>query len=158
MHWLHWLLQRIAQTGSVWMPLMFRSVQAFSITINDASQRRLLASAPDVCSRALVQSTTLPHSGDWLNVVPSPTLGLHLQDKELWLCLKYWLGLPLYNDHSICPECLRPANSFGDHQVGCGGNGPRLPPRHPLRCGPICFSGSKEGGPCPNPGVWQSVG
>ena len=100
--------------------------RAFSISIDDASQCRLLASAPDTRSRALAQSTALPHSGDWLNVVPSPALGLRLQDKEFRLCLKYWLGLPLYEDYSICSECLRPADPFGDHQMGCGGNGDRI--------------------------------
>ena len=107
--------------------------RAFSISIDDASQCRLLASVPDTRSRALAQSTALPHSGDWLNVVPSPTLGLHLQDKEFRLCLKYWLGLPLYADYSICSECLRPADPFGDHQVGCGGNGDRIHRHNSIR-------------------------
>jgi hypothetical protein len=32
--------------------------------------------------KALLNSLTLPHAGDWLNVVPSPTLGLHLHTEE----------------------------------------------------------------------------
>ena len=33
-----------------------------------------------------------PHAGNWLNVVPSPSLGLHLHDQEFRSCLRYWLG------------------------------------------------------------------
>ena len=31
-----------------------------------------LALAPEVRSKALALSSSLPHAGDWLNVVPSP--------------------------------------------------------------------------------------
>ena len=85
-----------------------------------------LATTTNVRHRALVLSTSLPHAGDWLSVVPSPALGLHLQDKEFRLCLDYWLGLRLFEDGSICPICQVAADPFGDHQVGCGGNGDRI--------------------------------
>ena len=32
--------------------------------------------------KARLKSLTLPHSGDWLNVVPSTALGLHLRPQE----------------------------------------------------------------------------
>ena len=40
----------------------------------------LLESADAVEDRARLASLSLPHSGDWLNVVPYPALGLHLQN------------------------------------------------------------------------------
>ena len=46
----------------------------------------LLASATHTRSKALALSTAIRHAGDWLNVVPSSTLGLHLQDREFRLC------------------------------------------------------------------------
>ena len=76
---------------------------ALSICIDHASQDLLLNLAPDPDSRALAHSTALPHAGDWLNVVPSPSLGLHLHDQEFRSCLRYWLGLPLYPDNFSCP-------------------------------------------------------
>ena len=57
--------------------------------IDKAAYGLLLDSAPNFRSKALALSTSLPHAGDWLNVVPS--LGLHLQDREFKLCLSYWL-------------------------------------------------------------------
>ena len=61
--------------------------------IDEASFNNLVDSAPDVRSKALALSSSLPHAGDWLNVVPSPALGLSLHDQEFRRCLDYWLGL-----------------------------------------------------------------
>ena len=97
-----------------------------SYCIDEAVYLRLLTSAPNIRSRALALSTSLPHSGDWLNVVPSASLGLHLQDKEFRLCLSYWLGLRMSEEGVTCPICQKPADAYGDHQVGCGGNGDRI--------------------------------
>ena len=97
-----------------------------SFCIDEACQDHLLSTAPDPRSRALALSTALPKAGDWLNVVPSSTLGLHLQDQEFRLCLQYWLGLRMVEEGARCPICLGAADAFGDHQVGCGGNGDRI--------------------------------
>ena len=94
--------------------------------IDEASFNQLLATAPDSCSRASALSTALPHAGDWLNVIPSTTLGLHLLDREFRLCLDYWLGLQMTKEGALCPICQGVADAFGDHQVGCGGNGDRI--------------------------------
>ena len=87
-----------------------------------ARAAQVLSSAPSTDSRALVLSTSLPHAGNWLNRVPSLTLGLHLDDQELCCCLRYWLGIPLHSSPYSCPECRGTADQFGDHQVGCGGD------------------------------------
>ena len=65
-----------------------------SLAIDDASHQELVTSTSSTRARALAVSSALPPAGDWLNGVPSAALGLHLKDKE-----------------------------YGDHQVGCGGNG-----------------------------------
>ncbi len=88
---------------------------------------------PPQRSRALALSTGLPHAHDWFNVIPSPSLGLHLQDSEFRSCLCYWLGVPLHNDQFTCPECRCVADTFGDHQVGCGGNGDRISRHNAIR-------------------------
>ena len=71
-------------------------------------------------------SSALPHAGDWLNVIPSYPLNLQFQDRELWLCLVYWLGLRMTEKGARCPTCQGEGNAFGDHQVGCRGNGDRI--------------------------------
>ena len=35
-------------------------------------------------------------------------------------------NVPLHNGQFACPECRGSADPFGDHQVGCGGNGDRI--------------------------------
>ena len=97
-----------------------------SRAIDQASFDALLASAPDTRSRALALSSATYHAGDWLNVIPSPSLGLHLQDREFRFCLQYWLGLQMFEDYGICPVYQSGADRFGDHQVGCGGNPDRM--------------------------------
>ncbi len=66
-------------------------------------------------------------------VIPSPSLGLHLQDREFRSCLCYWLGVPLHNDQFTCPECHGVTDSLGDHQVGCGGNSNRISRHNAIR-------------------------
>ena len=44
-----------------------------------------------------------------------------------------WLGLPLITVSSACPQCLRPVDTFGDHQVGCDGNGDQVARHDALR-------------------------
>ena len=113
-----------------------------SLTIDKASHQNLLSSSPSIRSRALALSSSLPHAGDWLNVVPSPSLGLHLQDREFRRCLRYWLGVPLYNSSYSCPECHGTADPFRDHQVGCGGNGDRISRHNSIRDVVFCAAQS----------------
>ena len=115
-----------------------------SLAIDKALHQNLLSSSPSIRSRALALSSSLPHAGDWLNVVPSPSLGLHLQDREFRRCLRYWLGVPLYNSSYSCPECHGTADPFGDHQVGCGGNGDRISRHNSIRDGPPSQPPSKN--------------
>ena len=56
-------------------------------------------------------------------MVPTSALGLHLLDCEFRPCLQYWLGLSIFTEGGRCPVCQVLADPFGDHHVGCGGNG-----------------------------------
>ena len=73
---------------------------SLSLSINEASFQHLLSTAPSIRCRALALSSSQPHAGDWLNVLPSSSLGLHLQDHELKCCLQYWLGVHFTAAHS----------------------------------------------------------
>ena len=145
-------LQQPVQIGSVWrrwmspyvrghfcMPLMMHCTSACS---------PLLPQLIHVLYPCLVGYHS--HAGDWLNVVLSPSLGLHLQDKAFRCCLRYWLGLPLHSSYS-CPECGGIADVHGDHQVGCGRNGenllPQCCPGCPVQCCSVGCPGSYQRGP-----------
>ena len=95
---------------------------SLSRAIDKASFDVLLASAPNTQSKAFALSSAIQHAGDWLNVIPSLALSLHLQDQEFLFSLMYWLGLQMFQERLQCPVCLVEADPFGDHQVGCGGN------------------------------------
>ena len=95
--------------------------------INEFIFSQVISSASDPRSSALVLSTVLPHAGDWLSVIPSSTLGVNLYDHEYRPCLQYWLGVPIYGEEGVCPVCQHTADSWGDHQVSCGGKNDRIP-------------------------------
>ena len=56
-------------------PLCQRSL---SLAIDLSGHCLLLESAPDTRFKALAQSSAIRHAGDWLNVIPSSALGLHM--------------------------------------------------------------------------------
>ena len=59
------------------------SQHQLSRTVDEARFDSFLQFAPDERSRALALSTSLAHVGDWLNVLPSPSLGLTLHNQDL---------------------------------------------------------------------------
>ncbi len=74
-------------------------------------------------------------------------LGLHLFDWEFRLCLQYWLGLRMVEEGYKCPVCLADADAYGDHQVGCGGNGDRIHCHDSIR--DALFSSAQTAAPAP---------
>ena len=97
--------------------------RCLSRAIDQANFDSLNGEAPDSRSKALVLSSSIHHAGDWLHVVPSTSLGLHLADWEFWLCLKYWLGLQIVEEDMFCPVCGGTSDVMGDHCMTCRGNG-----------------------------------
>ena len=91
--------------------------------IDQACFDQLIKKTPDVRAKALVLSSTIPHAGDWLRVVPSSALGLHLHNWEFQLCLQYWLGLPMVENGSKCPVCAIGTDAVGNNHINCRGNG-----------------------------------
>ena len=123
--------------------------------LTEAFYGSLLSSAPDTRSRALALSSSIPHAGDWLNVVPSSTLGLHLHDREFRLCVDYWLGLKMSDEESRCPLCAgkRVADPLEITRWTAGEWRPDPQTRQfkglPLLCCSICRSSTTKGGPIP---------
>ena len=81
--------------------------------------------------KARLQSLTLPHAVNWLNVAPIISLGLHLRPQEFVLAAGYRLGLPLYGEGPAptCPVCHQPSDRRGTHSMSCG-SGPERNWRH----------------------------
>ena len=78
-------------------------------------------------------SLSLPHAGDWINVIPSATLGLHVRPQEFRYSVLYRLGAPVYPSSGPCPACQKPSDRFGDHAIVCGSHGERIARHHHLR-------------------------
>ena len=82
---------------------------------------------------ARLASLGLPHAGDWLYVVPSPVLGLHLRSREFSVSVRYRLGCPVYPTAGACPACSRLSDTAGDHAISCGSEGERIARHNHLR-------------------------
>ena len=83
--------------------------------------------------KARMASLGLPHAGDWLNVIPSPVLGLHVRPQEFRFSVLYRLGAPIYPSAGLCPACKKDSDRYGDHAIVCGSHGERIARHNQLR-------------------------
>ena len=93
--------------------------------VNQAVSNNLQAIADSMRDKARLGSVGLPHAGDWLNVVPCPSLGLQLRPSEFKTAVLYRLGLPVFDKDGPCIGCRAPSDKYGDHAVGCASQGER---------------------------------
>ena len=100
--------------------------------------------------RARINSLGLPNSGAWLNVIPSPSLGLHLKSAEFTVCVKYRLGVQIFPYEGVCVACPAMSETFGDHAVSCGWGGERTYRHNTIRdclyttCAQACLGPTRE--------------
>ena len=73
------------------------------------------------------------HCGDWLNVTPSPGLGLLLRPPEFVAALRYRLGHPIFTRDGPCPACGQFSDCLGDHAMNCAWQGERISRHNSLR-------------------------
>ena len=109
------------------------SQKAISVKIDLQLQSFLADSLTDMRGKARFASLNLAHAGDWLNVVPSPVLGLHVRPQEFRYAILYRLGAPLYTSSGPCPACGKPSDRYGDHSLACGTGGERVARHNQLR-------------------------
>ena len=95
----------------------------------------LYNSTSDPREKARLGCVALPHSGDWLNALPSKALNLHMRPNEFRVAAKYRLGLPVFSSSATCPiqDCERENDLMGDHALGCPNNGERINRHNRLR-------------------------
>ena len=78
-----------------------------------------LLNSSSVPNKARLLSVSAPHAGSWQSVVPSPSLGLHLEPNECQMVFKWWLGLDT-SGRSTCPFCPHAAlDPLGHHAITC---------------------------------------
>ena len=80
----------------------------------------VLLSSSSLRDRARLRSLALPHAGDWLDALPSPSLNLQLDSRSFGAALGYRLGIPLLSAGDCrAPTCSSPQDEFGDHALHC---------------------------------------
>ncbi|KAL5464058.1 hypothetical protein EMCRGX_G033016 [Ephydatia muelleri] len=77
-----------------------------------------------IADKARLLSVSLPHASAWVSVVPSLSLGLHLDPNEFQTAVKWWLGVnpsvSLDGNPMACPLCPNCAlDPLGYHCVTC---------------------------------------
>ena len=91
-----------------------------SIMVDNVIKGSLLDSVETTREKARLHSVALPHAGDWLFVVPSPSPGLNLRPAEFRAAMLYRLGMPIFDSEGPCIACGNTnSDCYGDHTVGC---------------------------------------
>ena len=78
----------------------------------------LLESAPDPPSHARLLACSVRESGAWLDVLPSSSLGLRMDDNTVRVAIGLRLGLPLCSPHT-CRSCGDEVGANGLHGLSC---------------------------------------
>ena len=100
--------------------------KVISLKVDLHLQLTLLDSLTELRDKARMASLSLSHTGDWLNVVPSHSLGLHLRPREFIVSILYRLGIPIYLSDGPCPACNNYSDKYGHHSISCGTQGERI--------------------------------
>ena len=90
-----------------------------SLTANPVSQRVLsgkleshmfcsLLEASSIANKAGLLAVSAPHAASWIAVVPSVSLGLHLDPSEFQVAIKWWLGMEVPCVHFVLKSLLTP--------------------------------------------------
>ena len=96
------------------------SQKAISMKIDLSKHHRLTTQTANyvaLINQARLASLGLPHSGDYLYVIPSKSLGLHLRTPDWVSSVKYRLGCSVFSQDGQCPACTKPSDKWGDHAI-----------------------------------------
>ena len=82
----------------------------------EATQQGLLNSAADTRARARLLAVQAKESGEWLNALPVPSLGLRLDDEVVRIAAGLRLGVPLCHPHP-CSQYGGQVDELGTHSL-----------------------------------------
>jgi hypothetical protein len=91
------------------------------------SRDRMVTSANQL-HRARLVAASEPHTAAWLQAVPVPSLGLHLDEETVRVAVALRLGATVCERHQ-CRLCGRQVDELGHHGLSCVKSAGRLP-RH----------------------------
>ena len=125
-----WSLDRLQELTGFPREELFASQKLLSENIDIRKQENLLEATQDTRGRARLHSVMSAGSGDWLQVIPSSSLGHRLFSEEFQVCAQFRLGMPIYAAAKTCSMCMtKERDVFGDHSIGCN-SGPERIGRH----------------------------
>ena len=78
---------------------------------------RLIRNANQI-DRARLLAASTPHTADWLQAVPVPSLGLHLDAETVRVAVALRLGTAVCEQHE-CSQCGRLVDRMGHHGLSC---------------------------------------
>ena len=98
-----------------------RRIQKIHRKFDQKSLNDLLSQATDKRERARLQSHLATNAGAWLTTPPISALSLHLEAEEFQSCVKYKLGIPIYDAPQNCPYCKNVViDIFANHSLTFG--------------------------------------
>ena len=90
----------------------------------------------DLRTKARLVCVKKKHSGDFLNVIPSESLGLYMRPEVYTVAVCYRLGLGIMNNNNqtcLIEGCDAYSNQYGDHEIGCKFGGQRTTRHNKIR-------------------------
>ena len=112
------LSQWRSQGPSATVPTQAKEKQkSWSSPLHSKAYETLFFSSDEI-DRTRLQACKAYGAGDWINVLPSSSLGLHLSDEQLRVAASVRLGAPVSLEH-ICVRCGSVSDSFGKHAFSC---------------------------------------
>ena len=107
----------ITVTSQVATPPRQRSLS----TKLDLFDFQLLLDQSSLADKACLLSVSAPHAAEWLSVIPSVGLGLHLDPDECRTALKWWLGIETAHGSNcaLCPDTSSALDPLGHHVATC---------------------------------------
>jgi hypothetical protein len=96
----------------------------------EQQHRDLIDAMDDQTTTARLNGVATKQSGRWLQALPSPQLGLHLDDDSLRVAVALRLGAPICQPHNCA--CGAPVGELGRHGLSCRRSAGRHPRHHAL--------------------------
>ena len=91
-----------------------------------------MVSSAGVWDRARLEATAAPHSGAWLDALPSCALDTQLSNAEIQYGVGRRLGVVLC-EQAPCPLCLGVMDKWGAHCESCMSGGDKTVTHHKIR-------------------------
>jgi len=94
--------------------------KALSAALDVATAVHVERGAVDEYDLGRIRAERQAGAGSWLNVIPSLVMNLAVRPPQFTAMVRFWLGMPLYEDCGTCPLCHKECNDArGYHALTC---------------------------------------